>query len=287
MKRCSVAVEAYATALNDASTNEEMLALLRSPPTGPMPSGMPGMMPFLSTKQEEEERAILAQLANPGGSGKSSKKRSNSEENGETGGELDGEGEGGAKKKRKNKKKEVDPNAPKRPPSAYIVYQNDVRADVRAQHPDMKYNEILTLIGENWKALGESGQAAYKEKALKAMEDWKTDTIEYAANGKPEGVAKGDDSMAVDAPAAVKKEKAPKKEKKPKDAPAAAASTPAEKPSSSKAKPAAATSTPAAKAAPASKPAPASTKKNVPQAAAASSDSSSDDESSSDDDESD
>jgi len=280
MKRCSVAVEAYATALNDASTNEEMLALLRAPPTGPMPAAMPGMMPFLSTKQEEEDRAVHDQLINPGGGAAKSKKRSNSEENSGAG-EGEAEAEGGAKKKRKSKKKEVDPNAPKRPPSAYIVYQNEVRADVRAQHPDLKYPEILTLIGDNWKGLGEEGQAKYKEKAIKAMDNWKSDTLEYAASGgKAEN---GDTSMADAAPtSAAPKAKAPKKEKKAKEAPAA--STPAEKPASAKAKtPAAITSTPAKGAAAAAKPAPTSTKKNVPQAAPESSDSDSSDDSSSDD----
>lgn len=262
MKRCSVAVEAYATALNDANTNEEMLALLRAPPTGPMPSGMPGMMPFLSTKAEEEERAILAELANPG-NGKGFKKRASS-----TGddGEAAGDDAAAGKRKRKNKKKESDPNAPKRPPSAYLVYQNEVREQTRAENEGMKYSDILTVIGDKWKALGEAGQAKYKEKALQAMTDYKDEAEKYAAaNPKPDAsLGNGNDEPAA---------KKPKKEKKTKeDKPASTAKT-------SKAPTSTTTSTPAAKNAP--KPAPpTSTKKNQPQAtaAASSSDSDSDEE---------
>lgn len=241
MKRCSVAVEAYANALNDANTNEEMLALLRAPPTGPMPSGMPGMMPFLSTKAEEDERASAA--------GAGSKKRSVSDEPADDAGAPDG------KKKRKNKKKEHDPNAPKRPPSAYLVFQNDVREKVRSENPDVKYSEVLTIIGEQWKALGEAGQAAYKEKAVEAMNNWKAEAETYHANNPKADAANGGDTSMADADA--KPAKKPKKEKKEKPASSTSAKPAAAAPSAS-------TSTPAAKNAP--KPAPtASTKKNQPQ----------------------
>lgn len=56
-------------------------------------------------------------------------------------------------KKRKREKKVKDPNAPKAPPSAYIMFQNDVRNRVRAEHPGVQYKELMGLISKQWNAL--------------------------------------------------------------------------------------------------------------------------------------
>lgn len=70
--------------------------------------------------------------------------------------EEGGEGEG---KKRGRKstgtKKEKDPNAPKRPASAYIIFQNELRPKLRQANPDMPYKDVLTKISEEWKAVPE------------------------------------------------------------------------------------------------------------------------------------
>jgi hypothetical protein len=56
-------------------------------------------------------------------------------------------------KKKKREKKPKDPNAPKAPPSAYILFQNEVRTGVREQHPDIHYKELMVLISKQWNAL--------------------------------------------------------------------------------------------------------------------------------------
>ena len=43
-----------------------------------------------------------------------------------------------------------DPNAPKRPPSSYLLFQNDVRAELKAKHPEMRNNELLGAIAKLW-----------------------------------------------------------------------------------------------------------------------------------------
>lgn len=55
--------------------------------------------------------------------------------------------------KRKRGKKTKDPNAPKAPPSAYIMFQNDVRNAVRQEHPSIQYKELMGLISKQWSAL--------------------------------------------------------------------------------------------------------------------------------------
>ena len=60
------------------------------------------------------------------------------------GGGEDGEG----KKKKKTKPK--DPNAPKRPPSSYLLFQNEVRQELKAKHPNIPNNELLAKIAKAW-----------------------------------------------------------------------------------------------------------------------------------------
>ena len=57
------------------------------------------------------------------------------------GDELDG---------KRRQKKPRDPNAPKRPPSSYLLFQNDVRAELKAKNPQMRNNELLSAISKLW-----------------------------------------------------------------------------------------------------------------------------------------
>lgn len=282
----------YAHALNDAVGPEEVVRLLRAPVGGGMPSGMPENLPFLA------ESAAAVQ-------GKNGKRANSAEE--DSADELVGTN---GKRKRKNKKKEKDLNAPRRPPSAYILFQNDVRAKVKENNPGMEYGELLKQIGDQWKTLGEASQAPYKAQAEGAMSDWKRNLELYIKN-KPD-VSMGFDDAAE--AAAVQSEMIlppmpPKKERKSKKNAQASVELPVitngivvpplpptekapasppkkeTKAAAAKRVAAAATSTPAVKnAAPPKPAAPASTKKNAPQTAAESSDSESDESSDDSDD---
>jgi hypothetical protein len=63
-----------------------------------------------------------------------------------------------AKRKRgPNKEKKVkDPNAPKRPASAYIEYQNSVRDEFRKQYSELPYSEVLKKIGLVWQGMSDA-----------------------------------------------------------------------------------------------------------------------------------
>lgn len=54
------------------------------------------------------------------------------------------------KEKVKRVTKPKDPNAPKRPPSAYLIYQNAMREEIKAAHPEFSYSEILKEISARW-----------------------------------------------------------------------------------------------------------------------------------------
>lgn len=55
------------------------------------------------------------------------------------------------RKLQKKRKKLSDPNAPKRPNSAYINYQAVRRAVAKEANPDVPYTELQKIIGEMWK----------------------------------------------------------------------------------------------------------------------------------------
>jgi transcriptional regulator HMO1 len=61
----------------------------------------------------------------------------------------------GALKEPKEKKEKAakDPNAPKKPATAYLLYQNKVRANVKAENPEFTNKELMGKIGALWSAL--------------------------------------------------------------------------------------------------------------------------------------
>jgi transcriptional regulator HMO1 len=68
-----------------------------------------------------------------------------------TGGKRKSRGGGeDAEGKRRRKIKPKDPNAPKRPPSSYLLFQNEVRQELKAKHPNIPNNELLAKIAKAW-----------------------------------------------------------------------------------------------------------------------------------------
>lgn len=55
----------------------------------------------------------------------------------------------------KRKRVKKDPNAPKRPASSFIIYQNDIRQTVKEEHPDLPTAELRRLMAEKWSTLPE------------------------------------------------------------------------------------------------------------------------------------
>ncbi|CAE6449988.1 unnamed protein product [Rhizoctonia solani] len=58
-------------------------------------------------------------------------------------------------------RKKKDPLAPKRPPSAYILYQNDVRKQMQDKYIGLPYSDVLGKISESWQTLEESKKKVY------------------------------------------------------------------------------------------------------------------------------
>ena len=67
--------------------------------------------------------------------------------------------------KAKKEKKVKNPDAPKLPASAYILFSNAKRAEVVAANPSAKLPEVAKILGGMWKALTPEQQASYKPAA--------------------------------------------------------------------------------------------------------------------------
>eukprot|EP00039_Didymoeca_costata_P017955 m.331504 g.331504 ORF g.331504 m.331504 type:complete len:127 (+) comp16746_c0_seq1:159-539(+) len=91
-------------------------------------------------------------------------------------------GKGAAKKQRKKK----DPNAPKRGMSAFMIYANEVRAEVKEDHPGIGFGELGKKLGELWRGLSDSEKKPYQNKAAKDKERYMAEKAAYEAKKSEE-----------------------------------------------------------------------------------------------------
>ncbi|GFZ49452.1 hypothetical protein JCM24511_07572 [Saitozyma sp. JCM 24511] len=89
------------------------------------------------------------------------------------------------KKRRKKEKKIKDPNAPKRPPSAYILFQNEVRDEIREKNPGMAYKDVLSMIAEKWKELQPEQKKVYEDAYLDATSVYRIEEATYKGIAPP------------------------------------------------------------------------------------------------------
>merc|ERR1711991_1295827 len=64
-----------------------------------------------------------------------------------------------------SKRKKKDPDAPKRPPSAYQLFSQAHRDRVVAENPDVKHTEYFKLLSQKWKAANEQERAPFVARA--------------------------------------------------------------------------------------------------------------------------
>ncbi|KAK7177478.1 High mobility group protein B3 [Paraphaeosphaeria sporulosa] len=70
-----------------------------------------------------------------------------------------------------------DEHAPERPPSAYVIFSNQVRASLKGQR--LSFTEIAQLVGERWRNLPAEAREAYQRQAGTAKENYYTELAEY------------------------------------------------------------------------------------------------------------
>jgi len=102
-------------------------------------------------------------------------------------------GDEGDGRKPKRPRKPRDPNAPKRPASSYLLFQNEVRQELKAKHPNLPNNELLGVIAKMWKDMPKDEKDAYEARQKLAKDQWIADKTAYQAS-KEEAIV--DDSVA-------------------------------------------------------------------------------------------
>ncbi|KAI3400450.1 hypothetical protein diail_3071 [Diaporthe ilicicola] len=70
-----------------------------------------------------------------------------------------------------------DENAPERAPSAYVLFSNKMREDLKGQN--LTFTEIAKLVGENWQGLTQAEKEPYERDAQAAKEKYNRDLAEY------------------------------------------------------------------------------------------------------------
>jgi len=85
---------------------------------------------------------------------------------------------GGPKKKKS--KKEKDPNAPKRPLNAYLIFVNQERASVVADNPKWKITEVVKYLGAQWKTLPEADKKPYNDLAAAEKDRYEREMKNYS-----------------------------------------------------------------------------------------------------------
>jgi hypothetical protein len=82
----------------------------------------------------------------------------------------------GAKRKYRRHPK-PDENAPERPPSAYVIFSNKMRDDLKGRN--LSFTEIAKLVGENWQSLSPAEKEPYEQAAFADKERYNNELAEY------------------------------------------------------------------------------------------------------------
>jgi len=103
------------------------------------------------------------------------KQREEAKASGSKGDVKDGGPHGAKRKYRRHPK--PDENAPERPPSAYVIFSNKMRDDLKGRN--LTFTEIAKLVGENWQNLSPAEKEPYEQQAYMDKERYNTELAKY------------------------------------------------------------------------------------------------------------
>jgi len=84
------------------------------------------------------------------------------------------------KKERSRKKKDKD--APKRGLSAYILFSQDQRNQLKESQPDLKFGEVAKVLAAKWKKVSDDERKKYEARALKDKQRYEKEIAAYKAS---------------------------------------------------------------------------------------------------------
>ncbi|XP_016405104.1 high mobility group protein B2-like, partial [Sinocyclocheilus rhinocerous] len=83
----------------------------------------------------------------------------------------------------KTGREKKDPNAPKRPPSAFFIFCSEYRPTVKSENPSLSIGEIAKKLGEMWSKQSITDRAPFEQKALKLREKYEKEVAVYRTGG--------------------------------------------------------------------------------------------------------
>jgi len=95
---------------------------------------------------------------------------------------------------RKRKQKKKDPNRPKNPMSAYMLYSNHRRPQVMADNPGMKFGEVTKYIAAQFRELDSSTRKKWDKRSMKDKQRFQREMANYTP---PDDSTDSDDSDRV------------------------------------------------------------------------------------------
>ncbi|ELW68448.1 High mobility group protein B1 [Tupaia chinensis] len=75
--------------------------------------------------------------------------------------------------KGETKEKFTDPNAPKRPPSAFSLFCSEYRPKIKGEHPGLSIGDVAKKLGEMWNNTAADDKQPYEKKAAKLNKNTK------------------------------------------------------------------------------------------------------------------
>ncbi|GJP30161.1 hypothetical protein CLOM_g22667 [Closterium sp. NIES-68] len=92
------------------------------------------------------------------------------------------------------RKAEKDPNAPKKPTTAYFLFLEDFRKQFKDENPDVKgVTEMSKAAGIKWKSLTDEEKEKYTKGAAERKKEYEAKMEEYNMQSRAEGVGETED----------------------------------------------------------------------------------------------
>jgi len=79
--------------------------------------------------------------------------------------------------------KQKDPNAPKRPLSAFFIFSQDERPKVKLQNATLSVADVAKVIGEKWRSAPDDIKRRYEKAAKEAKERYEIELQAYKQTG--------------------------------------------------------------------------------------------------------
>ena len=84
----------------------------------------------------------------------------------------------------KKSPKKKDPNAPKRALSAFMLFSQEKRSQIKLDNPEATFGQIGKLLGDAWKNSTDDEKAPFLAKAEAAKEKYAEAVKNYKAKGE-------------------------------------------------------------------------------------------------------